>query len=229
MKSGPRKLLLLAVLALLGAGPAASGQLRGQSEEFQYQWQLRNFLGTLAGLFLPNHGDGSLTFRPIGNGHLRSELTITSSAARQGEYFRYGSEIDTRTLQPIRAWSSYSWRGETKSKEEPIEQSGVLDIAAGIYAIRQSPPDKARRMEIWSDGKVYPVVVIPVATEIRRRDGRQVYLRHFSIRGVDLPNRDRWKGKLDLWLTRDEMATPVEIVLSRNLADVHLELKSPPI
>jgi len=226
MKSKLSAALLLGALALLAVGPTASGQGKAQGEEFHYQWQLRNFLGTIAGLFLPNHGEGALTFKPVGNGHLQSELTITSSAARQGEYFRYGSEIDTRTLQPIRAWSSYSWRGETKSKSSPIEQSGVLDIASGIYSIRQNPPEKPRRMEIWSDGKIYPVIVIPLGAESRRlQDGRKVDLRHFSIRGIDMPDRDKWKGKLDLWLARDEAATPVEILLSRNLADVHLELK----
>ncbi len=229
MRSGPqttRCILLAAVLALLTAGTTAIAQPRGQNEEFQYRWQLGNFLGSIAGLFLPNHGDGSLTFKPVGDGHLRSELTITSNAARQGEYFRYGSEIDTRTLRPIKAWSSYSWRGETKSKEEPIEQAGVLDIASGIYSIRQDPPTQSRRMEIWSDGKVYPVVVVPLGLDRRRSaSGKLAPLRHFSIRGVDLPDRDRWKGKLDLWLSRDEAATPVEILLSRNLADVHLELK----
>ncbi|HEY4563227.1 MAG TPA: DUF3108 domain-containing protein, partial [Thermoanaerobaculia bacterium] len=128
--------------------------------------------------------------------------------------------------QPIRAWSSYSWRGETKSKSSPIEQTGVLDIASGIYAIRQNPPDKPRRMEIWSDGKIYPVLVIPLGVEGRRmQDGRKMDLRHFSIRGIDVPDREKWKGKLDLWLARDDAATPVEILLSRNLADVHLELK----
>lgn len=227
MKSKLQIALLLALAALLLAGATASGQGRAQNEEFHYQWQLRNFLGTIAGLFLPNHGEGHLTFKAMGNGHLQSELLITSSAAKQGEYFRYGSEIDTRTLQPIRAWSSYSWRGETKSKSSPIDQTGVLDIASGIYSIRQSPPDKPRRMEIWSDGKVYPVIVIPLGVESRKmRDGKRVDVRHFSIRGIDVPDRDRWKGKLDLWLARDETATPVEILLSRNLADVHLELKS---
>jgi hypothetical protein len=229
MKSRFHKILLLGLLALPMVGPATSAQGspgKTRNEEFQYHWQLRNFLGTLAGLFLPSQGDGSLTFKPTANGHLRSELTITSNAARQGEYFRYGSEIDTHTLQPIRAWSSYSWRGETKSKDEPIDQTGVLDIASGIYAIRQDPPEKARRMEIWSDGKIYPVVVIPLGVESRKlRDGRKAELRHFSIRGVDAPNRNRWKGKLDLWLSRDDSATPVEILLSRNLADVHMEMK----
>ena len=218
--------LLLPSIGAIGA-PAirAADPARVQNEEFQYRWQLRNFLGTIAGLFLPNRGEGSLTFKAMGNGHLQSELTITSDIAKQGEYFRYGSEMDPRTLQPIRAWSSYSWRGETKSKSSAIDQSGVLDIASGIYSIRQNPPDKARRMEIWSDGTIYPVVVIPVGVETRQmKGGRKIEVRHFSIRGIDVPDRGRWKGKLDLWLARDDVATPVEIVLSRNLADVRLEL-----
>lgn len=223
-----RKALLLGLLALLVAGPWAStafAQGPG-NEEFQYRWQLRNIIGTLAGLFLPNRGEGNLTFKKDGNGHLRSELTITSSVAKQGEYFRYGSEVDVRTLQPIRAWSSYSWRGETKSKSDEITANGVLDIASGIYAIRRDPPKKTRRMEIWSDGKIYPVIVVPQENEVRTIDGKKVEVQKFSIRGFDAPGRDRWKGRLDLWLSRDEAATPVEILISRNLADVRMELKS---
>lgn len=235
MTSIVRKTFLLGLLAFLVAGPWASAaqlQTRTQApiqadEEFQYRWQLRNFLGTLAGLFLPNRGEGSLTFRKDGSGHLRSELTITSDVARQGEYFRYGSEVDTRTLQPIRAWSAYSWRGESKSKSEDVSQDGVLDIASGIYAIRKDPPQKTRRMEIWSDGKIYPVVVIPQKVETRTlKDGRKLEVQKYSVRGFDVPGRPRWKGRLDLWLTRDEAATPVEILISRNLADVHMEMKS---
>ncbi|HKI05661.1 MAG TPA: DUF3108 domain-containing protein [Thermoanaerobaculia bacterium] len=221
-----RGIILLLVMACLLAGASGAFAQAKAQEEFQYRWQLRNFMGNLAGLFLPNHGEGSLTFRTEPNGHLLSELSITSSAKYQGEYFRYGSEIDTKTLQPIRAWSAYSWRGETKSKSGPIKEEGVLDVASGIYAIRQDPPEKPRRMEIWSDGKIYPVVVMPLATATRKmRDGRKLDVRRYSIRGVDIPGRRKWKGKLDLWLTRDEAATPVEIVISRNLADVHMELK----
>lgn len=224
-----RTALLLTLLALLVAGPWASTAVaqpvRGD-EEFQYRWQLRNIIGTLAGLFLPNRGEGFLTFKKDGNGHLRSELTITSAVAKQGEYFRYGSEVDTHTLQPIRAWSSYSWRGETKSKSAEITVNGVLDIASGIYAIRLDPPRKTRRMEIWSDGKIYPVIVLPQEVETRTLDGKKIQVQKFSIRGFDSPNRERWKGRLDLWLARDEAATPVEILISRNLADVRMELKS---
>lgn len=196
------------------------------NEEFRYRWQLRNLLGFVAGLFLPNEGEGSLTFHRT-NGHLKSELTITSPQAENG-YFRYGSEIDVRTLQPIRAWSSYSWRGESKSKDEPVVEKGVLDVAAGIYAIRSDPPDKPRRMMIWSDGKIYPVVVIPLGIESRNLPQGKVRTRHYSIRGVEVPGQRRWKGKLDLWLATDGAATPVEILISRNLADVRMELMARP-
>jgi hypothetical protein len=219
---------LPAVLAAMLLFPAMGGSVEGQSvnEEFRYHWQLRNILGTIAGLFLPRQGEGSLTFRRT-NGHLKSELTITSPQSEQG-YFRYGSEIDVMTLQPIRAWSSYSWRGESKSKNEPVAREGVLDVAAGIYAIRNDPPTRPRRMEIWSDGKIYPVVVIPLGLDTRKLPQGRIQARHYSIRGVDVPGERRWKGKLDLWLTPDETATPVEILISRNLADVRMELMSRP-
>lgn len=225
MKSMLHKTLLTGTLALLLTPFLGLSEAALPEEEFQYRWQLRNLGGVVAGFFLPKQGEGSLTFRQT-NGHLRSELTITSGASQEGEYFRYGSEIDSRTLQPIRAWSSYSFRGETKSKNEEIAAKGVLDVAAGIYAIRQDPPTRSRRMEIWSDGKIYPVVVIPRETATRTLSGQKIRARHYQIRGVELPGRRKWKGKLDLWLANDEAATPLEIVISRNLADVHMELKS---
>lgn len=230
MKSIQKIVMACTLLALLtpslGAAPG-NGSAIALDEQFQYRWQLKNFMGAIAGLFLPNQGEGSLTFRTT-NGHLRSELMLTSSASEAGEYFRYGSEIDKSTLQPIRAWSSYSWRGESKAKSEEIEKRGVLDVAAGIFAIRRDPPDKSRRMEIWSDGKIYPVVVIPRGMENRKLTSRSIQTRHYQIRGVEVPGRRKWKGKMDLWLATNEAATPVEIVISRNLADVRMELKSLP-
>lgn len=217
--------LILAVLLF----PTLGGTVEGPpaNEEFRYRWQLRNFMGAVAGLFLPNQGEGSLTFMRT-NGHLRSELTITSPQSKQQGYFRYGSEIDVRTLQPIRAWSSYSWRGESKSKNEPVDKEGVLDVAAGIYAIRSDPPTKSRKMQIWSDGKIYPVVVIPMGLETRQLPHGKVQARHYSIRGVNLRGQRKWKGKLDIWLATDEANTPVEILISRNMADVRMELMSRP-
>jgi hypothetical protein len=227
MRSRNRRFVTVAVLAaLLLPARAGFSQVSPVDEEFRYRWQLRNFVGAIAGLFLPNQGEGELTFKQE-NGHLKSELLITSSASKQGEFFRYGSMVDVRTLQPIRAWSAYSWRGESKQKSSEIETAGVLDVASGIYAIRSDPPTQSRRMEIWSDGKIYPVVVIPLGSEKRKIGTRKVDVRHYSIRGLEVTGRRKWKGKLDLWLAKDEAATPVEILISRNLADVRLQLQSP--
>lgn len=218
---------LAAFLLLATTVPALWGQPRPGDEEFVYRWQLRNFVGAIAGLFLPNQGEGSLVFKALANGRMLSELTITSSSTKAGEYFRYGSEMDVKTLQPVRAWSSYAWRGETKSKSDPILEKGVMDIASGIFAIRREPPGKPRRMTIWSDGKLYPVLVIPLETRPRKgTDGKMVEVQHFSIRGIDVPGQRKWKGRLDLWLAKDGASTPVEILVSRNLADVRMELQA---
>jgi hypothetical protein len=231
MRPFTRKSTSLAlVLALAGtlALPAAGWAAPTGDESFHYRWSLRNFVGVIAGLFLPRQGDGELTSKMQANGHLTSELTITSNG-HDGEYWRYGAEIDPEHLQPIRAWSSYVWRGKTKSKNSDIDQHGVLDIVSGIYSIRRNPPAKSRRLSIWSDGDLYDVVVIPKGNERRNLgDGSSVDTRHYAIRGVDLPGKDEWKGKIDLWLAMDDAATPVVIQISRALADVRLELKSLP-
>jgi len=242
MKSWNRKPLLGLALAALAAPAAVWAQgaqaspavqpadqvapAETRDEEFQYRWQLQNLVGSIAGIFLPRQGQGSLTFKSEDNGNLRSELLITSPG-HAGEYWRYGAVIDPRRMQPIRAWSSYLWRGKSKSKSEEISQRGIMDVVSGIYAIRRDPPAKPRRMEIWTDGRVYPVVVTPLGTETRKLPRGSVRARHFTIRGVEVPGAKRWKGKLDLWLTPDEAATPVEILTSRNLADVRLQLLAP--
>jgi hypothetical protein len=209
---------------LLAASPA--GARNHRDEEFRYRWRLTNLMGTVAGLFLPNSGEGSLSIKTQENGNLKTELLITSPKSKEGEYWRYGSEIDPESLRALRAWSDYTFRGESKSKNERIRQKDVLDIASGIYSIRRNPPAKPRRMEIWSDGRVYQVVVTPGGEEMRQLPGGAVKARQYTIRGVPGAGR-RWKGKLDLWLAADEAATPVEIRISRNLADVHLQLVEP--
>ncbi len=208
------------------AGTAGATGTTGtpRPEEFRYRWHLSNFVGRVAGLFFPDTGDGALTFVEQPNGLLKSELTITSPQTHDGEYFRYGSEVDAQTLRPVRAWSSYKWRGESKSKSDEIRQAGVLDIAAGIYSIRRDPPKTSRRIHIWSDGKVYPVVILPRGVEARTISGKKISARHFSIRAVEVPGERKWKGKIDLWFSNGADATPVEIMISRNLADVRLEL-----
>jgi hypothetical protein len=207
-------------LALLAASPAAA------EERLEYRWKLDGFVGAVAGLFFPSKGEGSLSRETLPNGRWKSELLITSEA-RDGEFFRYGAELEPASLTTVRAWSASHWRGKSKAKESAVEAAGVIDIVSGIQVLRQDPPALPRPMEIWSDGRLYPVLVVPHGTGRRTLEGREVAVRHYVIRGIERPGRKLWKGGLELWLADDAAATPVEIVVTRSAARVRLELVEP--
>jgi hypothetical protein len=104
----------------------------------------------------------------------------------------------------------------------------VIDIVSAIYSIRNNPPEKPRRLEIWSDDKIYPVLIMPRGQERRTLPAGAVDTRHFAIRGIETNEGPHWKGKVDLWLATDPAATPVVIQISRSLADVRLEITDLP-
>lgn len=213
----------LAGLALLVAatGGTASQPALDDAEVIYYDWRLEGAAGAIAGIFLPNAGEGSLTTRVTGENRLESVLLITSPRSKRGEFWTYGAEL-RRDGSPLRTWSSYLWRGESKYKESELDEQGVVDIASGIYHIRRTLPQRAERMRIWSDGKLYPVVVKPAGLESRRLPGGTVRTRHYTIEGVRVRDERFWEGRLDLWLAMDEEATPVEIVVARKWARVRL-------
>jgi hypothetical protein len=214
----PWRALLAAalLLPLVGAGPANA------TESLAYHWSLRGFMGRMAGLVVPNEGRGELRSRPNDGGRI-TELEITSPGSAQGEFFLYGGELrpDGSTAS---AWSSYRWRGKARSQREPVAAEGVVDVASGIHLIRERHPVVPLRLQIWSDGKVYPVVVEKVATEPLTVPAGRFVADHYRIRGIRLEGKRYWKGGLDLWLARDEGATPVRIQVERGFANVRLEL-----
>lgn len=218
----------LAVLLLgLCAFPASAAEPGGE-ERYVYQWELKKLAALVGGILIPGQGTGLLTYEPQADGRLQSELLITSDQSKAGEFWRYGAVIDRKAGRTLRAWSSYLWRGEEKSENERIDQAGVIDVASGIYQIRKNPPTKPRRMKIWSDGKIYPVLVVPKGEDVRTLpDGRKVPTRHYQIRGLDIEGERFWKGHMDLWLAKDEIATPVEIHFDRSLVGVRLKLDQP--
>jgi hypothetical protein len=192
------------------------------AETLRYDWHLSGFVGALASLFVPSGGEGKLSVERLPDGLLKSELLITSRESEEGDSFLYGAEWDPESGRAVRAWSEQVWRGERKSKKDKVDQEGVIDVVSGIYALRRDPPSVARRLEIWSDGRLYPVMVIPRESEPRMLEGREVTARHLTVRGLQLPDRKLWKGSLDLWIADDAAATPVEIVVSRTGARVRL-------
>lgn len=222
---GMRARRTAAVVLLLAALPGGRGLAAGVTDEtLVYRWRLEGLLGVVAGLFMPSDGEGRLTLAGLPGGNLRSELLITAGEEADGDFFRYGSEWEPETGTTVRAWSSQRWRGEPKSKQAEIGQTGVIDVATAVHALRRDPPEGPRSLEIWSDGKLYPVVVLPRGIEQRRVDGRLVEARHFAVRPVERPDRRVWKGEMDLWLATDEAATPIEIRVARSSASVRLEL-----
>jgi len=219
MRAPPRATLWLPVFAwLLTAPPAAA------TERFRYQWSLDGFMGAIASLFVPSRGEGLLTYEPLADGRERGELLVTSNPSGAEEYFRYGSLWEPAMRRTIEAWSDLSWQGETKSKRSSLDGAQVLDIVSAIQLLRHEPPQSALRLEIWSDGRLYPVVVLSREDGKRRFAGRKVAARHYTVHGVPMPERKLWKGELDLWIAEDAAATPLEIVVSRSGARVRLVL-----
>ena len=196
-----------------------------EGERFVYRWELKKLGALLGGILLPGHGQGLLTLEPRGEDRLLTELLITSPQSDAGEYYRYGSEIDSSDFRTLEAWTSYLWRGEEKSRRAEIEEEGVIDVASGIHKIRHLQPTTPTPMRIWSEGKIYPVLVSYMGEEVRKLPGgRRVPARHYLIRGREVPGGREWKGHMDLWIARDEEATPIEIHFDRTLLGVRLKL-----
>ena len=66
-------------------------------------------------------------------------------------------------------------------------------------------------MRIWSNGKLYPVVIEPLGEGEAEFRGRRTTLRRYGISGYRVPGEREWKGGLELLLADDESSTPVEM------------------
>ncbi|MEO8276297.1 MAG: DUF3108 domain-containing protein [Thermoanaerobaculia bacterium] len=213
-------------VALTPATVSGSVETRPASETLHYRWRIEGFFGALSSLFFPSKGEGSLTATPLEGGNLQSALMITASSQEEPSFFRYEAEIDGSTGRTLIARSSQLWRGKRKDKSSPITDAGAVDVASAIHLLRQKLPTRPMEMEIWSDGRLYPVQVLPVGSETRRISGRDVVTVHYSIRPLTRPDRRVWKGELDLWFARDAHATPVEMLVARPPARLRLELEA---
>jgi hypothetical protein len=207
--------------ALFAVTPALAAASDPPTEDLAYRWRLVGLRGAVAGLFFPNSGEGRLSTRLQDDGHLLTELMITSQASRGGEFWRYAAEIDPFAGRTVRAWSSFMFRGERKAKEQVVEEDDVFDLTGGIYLVRRELPSKPLPMRIWADGKVYAVVVEPKGM-VQRSVGRGTVLaRHFVV-SARLPGARVWDGRLEMWLALDPAATPIEILVERGWAGVRL-------
>lgn len=214
--------LLLGVLVLALSDPARA------DETLRYRWRIEGFFGALASLFFPSHGDATLTATTLANGNLQSALMITSDEVHDASFFRYEAEIDHGDGRTLVARSSQLWRGKKKERSSPVVEAGAVDVASAIHLLRRTLPQRPQELEIWSEGRLYPVQVTPAGPETRKIAGRVVATLHYEIRPLVRPERRVWKGELDLWFARDPQATPVEMLVARSPARLRLELVALP-
>lgn len=209
--------------AVLGGIAVTAAELPGadRQEVLEYRWHLSGFKGLVARLFIPGAGTGTLTTGGDDSGNLVTELHISSPAAKDGDFWLYGSEIDPRDKRTLRAWNSQRFRGKEKQKESSLEDDDAIDLASSIFFLRQELPEDVTRTHIWSSGRLYEVEVVPTGLSARLVDGEAVRTRSYTLRGVGEP---RWRGQLDIVLAENENSTPLEIVVARDGMRVRLEL-----
>jgi len=180
-------------------------------EVLVYRWKVEGIKGILLRLVAPGRGEGSLTTVLNEQGHFETELHMSAERRRKGDFYRYGSSVDPVAKRSLRAWTAQKIGDKEKSREADLEHEDLIDLASGILLVRRDPPTLRRQMRIWSNGKIYPVVIEPRGEGRTDFHGRQTKVRIYSITGYRVPGEREWKGGLELLLADDASATPVEM------------------
>jgi hypothetical protein len=157
-----------------------------------------------------------ISFEPLANDRTEFGFLVTSEK-RKGEYFLYGAEIDERSGSTEVVWSSQMFRGELKQREQEIDDRDVVDYAAGFYRLRWDPPTTKTRMTLWSEGKTYPVDVVPLEDEVRKIAGKKIRTRGYRVRGAKVEGERTYDNDLWVYFALDEQASLVEFVAKRGL------------
>lgn len=204
--------------------PAArQSALERGGEALPMHWRLSGFLGVLASLFVPSHGDAVLTFVPAGEDRLEVELLVTAPR-RESEYFLYGAEIDRSTGATAQVWSSYRFGEKSVDREQTVDEPDIIDFASAIHRLRIDPPEHTRRLRIWNAGRTYPVDVEPLGRDRRKISGEKMDVVGFLVRGVKLKGERYFDDKFSVYFRDDDGLTPVEILGHRGWVRVRFEL-----
>ncbi|MGH9465265.1 MAG: hypothetical protein ACRD0X_06425 [Thermoanaerobaculia bacterium] len=219
-----RRRLLATGLAAVACWSAATPAAATADEELDYRWSLGGILGTLARIVLPGNGEGRLTTRPVDGGRLAIELVVTSREGAQGDYWRYAALIEPASGRTVSAESAYRYGEKSKERRADLGQEQVIDVASGIHLVRSRRPQSPVNLSIWSDGKIYPVVIEPRGWKSVSLAAGRRRAELFAIRPRSVPGQRPWSGRIDLYIEEGESARPVAIVVDRRWAKVELEL-----
>ena len=212
-------------LAAMVAAPAGAEV----AEELRYRWHLGGYKGVLARLIVPGAGDAVLRTTRLEAGAQRNELHITSPDSRRGEFWLYASEVKSPDCARLTsAKTEQLFRGRAKERLAEIEEDGVLDIPSTICRIRRQPPERDLVTRIWSDGRIYPVMISGPVADRERHGGRTVDTVSYTVSGVRRSHERVWKGRLKLVLAQDDERTPLEIALIQPGLSVRLRLDEGP-
>lgn len=249
--------LIAAGLLMLATAPLSATEMNcrgaaGHIEDFRYSWRLKGGLGWIAGLIIPNSGNGKLRteFPAAGSATITSELLITAPEGKSGGFYLYETEMDPSGLRTMATVSGYAWgkkareertrfdyekrlariRKQTPEKVEnkvkPIPHGQMRDVLTAIYYLRQNAPRISGPIvtKVYSEGKEYPVVFRPIARKTFEAEGRRVDARGFEI--VDAPGGKDWPGAVRVYVSDDSRRIPFRIEITRSMAVLQLDLES---
>jgi hypothetical protein len=248
-----RKMVMGVVLAAMLAGSSVAAVPVAPTpvtENFRYTWRLRGGLAWIASVRFPTSGEGHLTtvYHRTANPTVDTELKITAEETEG--FYLYQSQIDDKSIKTLMTYHGYSWgeksrhertffdyvkrlariRKETSDdgvehRVKAIPPREMKDVLTGIYYLRQKAMTlKAPvAMEIFSDGKLYPVMFRPEGFEEMTVAGKGVQTRTYRITAAPGAER-KWPGGVRVWLTTDERHVPVRIEIHRSFATLRLDL-----
>jgi hypothetical protein len=235
------------ILVLLTTGTVA----QATQEHYRYSWRLRGGLAWIAKLAFPTSGVGELKNVPRQGKALESQLLITSPGSRDG-YYLYRSEIDQGTHRTLMSYHAYAWGSKSKNERtlfdydrlqahireedekqvenrvKPLPGRDMRDVLTGIHYLRHNADriNAPLRADIYSDGKLYPVVFKPAERLNYSLNGQSVPARSFVITAAPGAAAKKWPGGIKVWLSEDDRRVPLRIEINRGLASLQLDLKS---
>ena len=244
----PRLLRVALLFVAIAAGTGSA--LAQQSEQYRFSWRLRGALAWIARIAFPTSGVGELKNVQKEGNLLDSQLLITARNASEGHYL-YRSEIDQTAERTMTSYHGYAWGGkfrkertrfdyanriahireeeadEIENRQKALPGIAMRDVLTGIHYLRQNAEkiDAPLRTNIYSDGKMYPVVFKPGERSSYDFDGQKIPARTFTITTAP-GSKKRWPGGIRVWLSDDARHIPLRIDIKRGMASLQLDLES---
>lgn len=222
-------------------------------EVVAFNWELNGILSFFAGFRFPTDGTGSLATVQRSDATIGTELRILSGDG-DGDLYLYKSEVDPPTLTTLVSIDGYEFEGrrrittttfdyaartmnrvrvDTKpgghpgSSVDPIPQGEIRDVLSTIYYLRKSATTLQKPVEkkVYSAGKLYSVLLTPGKVSSLEFRGEKVSAKQYTISATAAETK-KWPGDVSFWLTRDDQAIPIRILIRQTGASLDLRARA---